>query len=393
MEHPLTYLAPRATWFGQRQMQSIDFALKEQLSIPSGAVLLAVDQAIADSEAIVSMLETLRKASFQPTVRTDFGPELQSTQVDNAAETAREIQAVAVIGIGGGSVLDAAKMISLLVTNPGESTDWFGEVVPPTKPAPLVLAPTTVGTGAEVSRISMISHDGEKRIASSITFVPDLAILDEDLVVSLPKSVVASTAMDAVAHSVESIMSSTSNQLTEEAATRAIRLVMENVETAQQGDTQARGQLLYAAHLGGLALNSGVVLGHSLAYAINHEKPLPHGTTSGLALPYTIAYNQRLDSRKAHLIASEILGEDTSDLRAAAEKILQLLRTLGQPSTLNEAGVPLDVEDSMATRAVELYPRPTNPEPMESARVARLVKAMRDGDLDAAFGLYSEESN
>src|SRR5699024_2146272 len=105
-----------------------------------------------------------------------------------------------------------------------------------------------------------------------------------ELVAFLPAPVVASTALDALAHAAEALMSTTANPLTEGQSAQAIELVVTNIQQAYEGDRAARGRLLRAAYHAGLALNSGVVLGHSLGYAINHEKPLPHGTTTGLAL-------------------------------------------------------------------------------------------------------------
>ncbi|QVQ52302.1 iron-containing alcohol dehydrogenase [Spiractinospora alimapuensis] len=364
-------------------------AVPHGLTRPGGAgsVLLAVDRVLVDHPSVRLLVEEFRALGVVPEVVSDFGPELTSDQVDSAAWVARARGVGAVVGVGGGSVLDAAKMIALLVTNDGTSSDWFGAVEPPHRPPELVLVPTTVGTGAEVTRVSMITDGGEKRIAASAAFVPDLVVLDERLVADLPAPVVASTGLDALAHASESILASSSTPLTEVHAETAIRLVTGNLDAAYGGDRDATGRLLVAAYHAGLALNAGVVLGHSLGYAVNHERPLPHGTTTGLALPYTIAYNHRVEERRATLLASALVGEPTRDLRAAAEEVLALVRRVGQPGSLNEAGVPAGVEDAMARRTVELYPRPTNPEPMNLERVRALLTTMRDGDLEGAFAV------
>lgn len=391
---PASFLAPTATWAGRGSLTSLADGLLAARAGALGSVLVAVDRALLEHASLRETLDQLRSSGVETLeVVSDFGPELTSEQVDAAARRAREIGATAVVGIGGGSVLDAAKMIALLATNEGTSADWFG-VVEPTTPRPvLALVPTTVGTGAEVTRISMITDGGEKRIASSRSFVPDLVVLDADLVAGLPPHVVAATGLDALAHAAESVMSTSSTPITEHNALGAISIVMADLAAAYGGDADATGRLLVAAYLAGLALNSGVVLGHSLGYAINHEKPMAHGTTTGLALPYTLAYNQHLEPRKRALLASALTGGRTQDLREAATDVVGLIRTIEQPASLDEAGLPPGVEDEMARRTVDLYPRPTNPEPMDTARVRLLLDAMRAGDLDRAFAVTARKDH
>ena len=389
---PLAYLAPTATWFGPSTAGRVHEGLGLFGGLDGGPVLVAVDKILVQVGAVDDVLEGLRGAGFEPIVVTDFGPELLDSQVDAAAAAYREGGAKAVIGVGGGSVLDAAKMIALLGTNSGISADWFGVTAPPVPRCPLVLIPTTVGTGAEVTRISMIFSGGEKRIASSVAFVPDLAVLDETLVESLPGPVVASTAADALAHAAEALLSKASNPLTEAASEQAMELVVSQLVPAVEGDVEARGALLRAAYFAGLALNSGVVMGHSLGYAINHEKPLPHGITTGLALPYTLAYNQHVEERKARAIARILTSGASDDYREGVRAVDALFRSVGLPMSLDEAGLPQGVEDEMARRTVDLYPRPTNPEPMDIPRVRALLGAMRTGDLEAAFAATEKEN-
>lgn len=387
---PTAFLSPAVTWMGHRSAESLGQGLADVLSVPRGPVLVAVDAAVAGGDLLNQTLGSLRDGGYEPIVLTNFGPELLSEQVDAAADQARQSGVNAVVGIGGGSVLDAAKMIALLARNGGSSKDWLGVMEPPSR-APLVLVPTTIGTGAEVTRIAMITFNGEKRVASSRTFVPDLVVLDTSFVATLPPSVKGSTGMDALAHATESLMSSASSPMTELHAYEAIQIIVADLPAAYDGDLDATGRVLFAAYLAGLALNAGVVLGHSLAYAINHEKPLPHGTTCAVALPYCIAYNQRLDPRRAAALARALTGGESDDLRVAAARVMDLARRVGQPTNLDEAGVPAGREGDMATRTVNLYPRPTNPELMDRDRVRRLLDAMREGNLERAFSVTGSD--
>lgn len=354
------------------------------LPAAAGRILVAVDAAVADTAAFRSVLASLDSAGFVPVVVSEFGPELTAEQVDRAAARARASDIVAVLGVGGGSVLDAAKMIALLAVNTGECSDWLGAVEPHSC-APLVLVPTTIGTGAEATRIAMVTSGGEKRAVSSTRLLPDLAVLDPALVASLPPAVKGSTGMDTLAHAVESLLSSASSSLTELHAYEAIRIITADLPAAYDGDGEAAGRVLHAAYHGGLALNAGAVLGHSLAYAINHEQPLPHGTTCALALPYCLAYNQNLDPGRAKRLALALTSGESDRLWDAAERVVALAVRVGQPTSLDEVGIPVGREEEMAARTVDLYPRPTNPEPIDRTRVGRLLGAMRSGDLAQAF--------
>lgn len=383
---PAAFLSPRVTWQGHRSAASLGEGLEGVLRVSAGPVLLAVDAFVAGSGMLDGALESLKVAGYDPLVVTDFGPELLAEQVDAAAEQARAAGVKAVIGVGGGSVLDAAKMISLLVTNDGTSKDWI-DVKDPAPRSPLVLIPTTIGTGAEATRISMITFDGEKRVAANPALIPDLVVLDPLFVATLPPAVKGSTGMDALAHAAESLMSLASSPMTELPALEAIRIIISDLPAAYDGDLEATGRVLWAAYLAGLALNAGVVLGHSLGYAINHEKPLPHGTTCAVALPYCIAYNQNLDRNRAAALARALTAGESEDLRVAAAHVKDLARRVGQPTDLDEAGVPSGREAAMAARTVDVYPRPTNPEPMDRVRVRMLLDAMREGDLERAFAV------
>lgn len=257
---PSEFLSPACTWSGASALTALADGLASTGVPAQSSVLVAIDAALVTNKLVEETLDALRTAGFEPTVRSDFGPELTAEQVDAAASTARDAGVRAVVGIGGGSVLDAAKMVAILATNEGSSATWFG-VVEPTVPRPaLVLVPTTTGTGAEVTRISMITERGVKHITSSRSFVPDLVVLDQDLVASLPPHVKASTGLDVLAHAAESVLSTNSTALTEGNAIEAIRVATAELTAAYDGDADATGRMLVAAYLAGLALNAGVVL-------------------------------------------------------------------------------------------------------------------------------------
>ncbi len=199
-------LAPRQLLTGPGSSHAIGAALRTW-GVPVGVVLVVADRVVAAAGLIDSVLEGLNEAGFRTVVQAEVAGEPTSEVVDRAAAVARTHEVVAVVGVGGGSAMDAAKMAALLCTNDGTTADWLGSVTPSQSVAPLALVPTTTGTGSEATRISMVTVDGVKRVVSCPQLVPLVAALDDDLVADLPAAVVASTGMDALAHAVESMLS------------------------------------------------------------------------------------------------------------------------------------------------------------------------------------------
>lgn len=390
LDAPAQFLTPSALFSGRGSSGKVSSILSGHLQIPAGSqVVVAADDAVLKAGLLQDMLKDLRIGGFEVTLTSGFGAEPSSETVDAAAATAREANARVIIGAGGGSVLDSSKILSLLMRNEGKAAEWLGVVDPPNGVAPMVLIPTTCGTGSEATRIAMVTVDGTKRVSSCTSYVPAVAVLDPDLVASLPQGVVASTGMDALAHAVESVMSTSASPMSVHHAMRAIALLVENLERAAEGDAEARANCLWASHLAGQALNAGVALGHSLAYCVAHEAPMPHGTSCALTLPYCIAYNQTIEHERGRALALAITDGASEEMTVAAQHVMDLAARLGLPITLDDAGIPADAEAAMARLCVREYPRATNPEPLDEAKLTELLKAMRTGDLQAAFSVTS----
>lgn len=386
------FLAPALIRAGRGAAADAAEILGQSFGIRSGCVLLAVDDVLLANGLAQPVSEALATAGYTVVVSSGFGSEPSSEVVDEHAERARSAGAQAVIGLGGGSVLDSSKLLALLLRNEGHTRDWLGAVAPEHGVVPLLLIPTTCGTGSEATRIAMVTVDGAKRASSCASYVPAAVIIDPDLVSSLPAPVVAATTMDALAHAVESLMSSARSPMSAHHALRAIDVLIENIEAATTGDRDALSQCLWGSHLAGQALNAGVVVGHSLAYCLAYEHPMPHGTSCALALPYCIAYNQTLDVTTRRALASALTGGASDDLRVAASRVFDLARRLGLPTTLDDVSIEAGAEARIAARVVAEYPRPTNPEPLDPRRLESLLNAMRVGDLDMAFTVTAPSS-
>jgi alcohol dehydrogenase class IV len=354
-------------------------------SAPPGEVLVVADRVVHEQGLTTALLEGLAAAGYQPRLFAEIAGEPDLAMVERAVAAADPTGTVAVVGVGGGSALDTAKLAAYLGANGGPLSRLSGPV--PSLPGfPLLaMVPTTVGTGAEATRVAMVHVAGAKRAVLCRQFVPAIAVLDPDLVAGLPAPVVAATALDALSHAVESMLSTTSNTLTWTFSGEAARRVFARLPAAFAGDTSARGDLLYASFLAGVSLNAGVVLGHSLSYVLAARHDLPHGVGCALALPYCLAYNQQVDPQRASELAGSALGAPGATLRDLAEAAQALSLEVGIRA--EHVGVDFGVEEAaaLAERVVTDYPRPTNPVPLERARLTTLLTHLRAGDLPGAW--------
>jgi len=377
------FISPATIVSGRGSSAGLANVLEKRLRLPSGAdVFLAVDDVVHELGALAPMLTSVEAAGYRVTLVGGFGAEPDDAVVNGAAEVARRTGADVVIGVGGGSVMDAAKLIALLVRNDGEASDWVGLVDPPAGIAPLVLVPTTCGTGSEATRAAMVTIGGSKRICASAMFVPDAVVLDPSLIDGLPGHIVAATGMDALSHAVEAMLSTDRSPMSVHHARQAISLLIENLESAVARDADARAACLWAAHLSGQALNAGVLVGHSIAYCLAHEVHRPHGVLSGLAMPYVIAFNARgVPDECARALAEALTGGATDDLSAAAASVMDLLGRLGLPRTLDDLQVEPGAEQRLADQCVREYPRRNNPVAMTGESMRSVFETMRTGDL------------
>lgn len=379
------YLAPRQVVAGPGTSAQTAKELRTW-GIDVARVMVVADRVVADAGLLDGVVVGLKELGVRYEVFDQIAGEPTDEIVDRAVGLARGLDATCVIGVGGGSALDAAKIVALLVTNSGTVADWLGPIEPPVPVAPLALVPTTTGTGSEATRIAMVTVAGVKKVVSCAQFVPLVAVLDQQLVSNLPPAVVASTGMDAVAHAVESMLSTNRSAFSLGAASHAVEILMSALGPAVlEDDIEARGRLLYAAHLSGLALNAGVVLGHSLAYVIARHAPMPHGVSCSLALPYCLAYNRSVDESLAAHISLLVTDGASRELSAAAEAVDTLAGRLGLPQSLSAVGIATDELSAMAAETVQDYPRPNNPVPMTESGLAGLFAHMHAGDLRSAW--------
>lgn len=282
-----------------------------------------------------------------------------------AVETGRAAGASGVVGFGGGSSLDVAKLAALLIGS-GENLDEAWGVGNAKGPRlPLVLVPTTAGTGSEVTPVSIITvGEEEKRGVSSPVILPDIAVLDPALTLGLPPTITAATGIDAMVHAIEAYASKSANNnpLSKMLAREALRLLGANIETAvvDGKNMEARAAMLLGSMLAGQAFaNSPVAAVHALAYPIGGTFHVPHGLSNALVLPHVLRFNM---PEAAHLYAEIacdafplLSREEGAQGRCAAfiEELAALSKRVGLQTRLRDVGIGEEHLPKMAADAMK----------------------------------------
>lgn len=313
------------------------------------------DAAIASLESVGASVAIFDSVEADPSLAT----------VMKAVEAGRSAGATGVAGFGGGSSLDVAKVAALLLGS-GEDIDGAWGVGQAKGPRlPLVLVPTTAGTGSEVTPVSIITvGEEEKRGVSSAIILPDIAVLDPELTLGLPPAITAATGVDAMVHAIEAYASKNANNnpLSKMLARQALQLIGANIEKAvlDGKDVEARGAMLLGSMLAGQAFaNSPVAAVHALAYPIGGTFHVPHGLSNALVLPHVLRFNA---PDAAHLYAEiapdafpRLAREEGVQGRCAAfiEELAALSKRLGLQPRLRDVGIGEEHLEKMAADAMK----------------------------------------
>ena len=343
-----------------------------------GSVLLVADRAVLDLGLHRRAAAALREDGFSvllaPGVDGEPTPDSVGLLLPEAGA-----RVAAVLAIGGGSALDAAKLVSATLANPLDLTTGITPAAGLDPGPPMVGVPTTAGTGAEATAVAMLWHGGGKRMFVHPHLVPRAVLLDPELLLGLPPSVTASGGFDAIGHAVESLLSTFQTPVTAAAAREALSLLSWSLPAAyEHGDLESRYGTSLGAYQAGLALNASVVLGHSLAYAIASRTGLPHGVTVAMALPYCLAHARPVCEEQIAAMAEIVCGRGDAEL--FVRWIVDQGHRMAIPTSLKELGVPPDALPAMAADCVDNYPRPNHPVPIDRAGVLALLERMHSGE-------------
>lgn len=360
--------------------------------------LVVTGKGAIESGRVKVIEEKLEEIGIDYVVYGNVKPEPTVSQAEELAKYVNEIvespnKIDFIIGFGGGSSLDMAKVASLASINPKPIKQYLGIEKVPRRGLPLILIPTTAGSGSEVSKsiVLVVEDEDIKDAIVSEKVVADVAIVDPYLTMTMSPRLTAITGVDALSHAIEAYMSLGANAFTNPLALEAISLISANLRRAYSngGDVEARRAMSEAATLAGVAFsNAGNCAGHAAAYAFAVKYGVPHGVACGISLPYVMKFNMlAIPERLANVAVAMGIRSEGLSVRELAQlasaEVIDLLMDLDLPTTLEEVGVPeediVKLSEKMLkiTRLLELNPRRVG---FEEAR--KIFDIMWRGDLE-----------
>ena len=325
-------------------------------------VFFVTDAGILDLGLAQAALDSFSEAGIETVVFSDVQADPPEATILSAVETARRAGCDGVASVGGGSSLDTAKLVAVLLSGEQPIADIYGVGKVKGGRMPLVLAPTTAGTGSEVTPIAIVTTgEAEKKGVVSPQLLPDWAILDAELTVGLPAHVTAATGIDAMVHAIEAFTSvHKKNPVSDCLAREALALLGANIRTAcfDPENRQARGDMLLGSLLAGMAFaNAPVAAVHALAYPLGGHFHVLHGLSNALVLPHVLDFN--MPEARAHyavlgpIVFPELAGRTEAEAaNGLVEGFRKLGPELGMKTRLRDVGVshnnlPKLAEDAM----------------------------------------------
>ena len=339
---------------------SIASIAKEVTSLKCSRVLIVTDQGVKKAGLVQLAQNAL--GDFCVGVYDKVGQDSNLDTVDEATELARELKADCIVSVGGGSAMDTGKAVCVTLKNGGKANDHITFMRLTERQTPHICIPTTSGTGSEVTNAAVIKSkmSGRKVFILDPYIVPDVAILDPCFTVTLPASLTAQTAMDAMTHAIESLTGVMPHNFSDGNSMHAIRLIKENLPKAIANgrDEDARSKLQTAATMAGWAINmTQTALVHAMAHTLGALYDIPHGMACGILLPKVMRFNVDHATIKLAMVA-EALGvkadgmSDRDAALAAADDIEKLMKAVTHPTRLRDVGVPENEFDKAAFHAM-----------------------------------------
>jgi len=385
-------------WFAIPKIVFGDDALLELEQLKGKKALIITDRVINELGHAEKVSNLLCENQWETAIWDGAVPDPKVSTVKEAANALTRVGADWIIAVGGGSVIDTAKAAWVLYERPDVKLDAltpFDELGLRAK-ARLICIPTTTGTGSEATKAIVIRDDetGRKFATINPELTPDIAILDPEFVVGLPKELTAYTGMDALTHAVEGYVSVWKNDFSDGSSLQAVKMVFEWLPKSIEdlSDLEAREKMLVAACLAGMSFgNSQAALAHSLGHSMGSVLRTHHGLSVGMALPYTIEFNCT-ESEETAAQYSELAGllgiKEKDNVKTSmkfAVAIRELMTKVGSPTSFKEAGVKKKDFDDGLEKLVEFAMMDSsltmNPRNTDSNEIRKLYKYMFEGKV------------
>lgn len=381
------FTIPRDLYFGE---DAVDY-LKNAKG--SKAIIVIGSERLIKDGTVPKVKENLKEANIETRVFCGVENDPSVATVRKGVEMMNEFNPDLIIGIGGGSPIDAAKAMWIFYEHP-EFT--FEEAAKPfnlpelRQKAKFIAIPTTSGTATEVTSFSVITDNetGVKYPIADYNITPDIAIVDTNLVQTMPKSLVANTGMDALTHAIEAYVSNARNPITDALAMKSIEMVVANLYDSFEGKSQARKDMHIAQNLAGMAFSNAILgIVHSMAHKTGKIFDIPHGLANAIYLPAAIQFNAKTAKYAYADIARRLglVGNTEDELVESLVKLVKDLRNkMGMANSLKEFGISEEMFrenlDSIAETSVADPCTGTNPREISVEEMKNLFEAVYYGE-------------
>lgn len=394
MTHFGTIRSPRELIVGSGQRRALGLMAKR---IGQRALVITDERLAADPD-FLAMVSDLENHGLRVQIDSGTLPDVPAETTVVAADAAREFAPDVVIGVGGGSCLDMAKCVALLLAHGGQPQDYYGELQVPGPIVPLIAIPTTAGTGSEVTPVAVLS-DSQRKLKIGISsphLIPLAAICDPDLTLTCPPGLTAIAGADALTHAIEAFTAARreltteltqervfigKNALSDQFALKAISLLWEGLEAAYTNgkDLSARTKVMQGATFAGLAFGvAGTAAAHAIQYPVGALTHTAHGAGVACLLPWVMEWNRPAIGEELAQIATAMGLADADEVIPA---IAGLFARIGIPSTLATLGLAEDRLDWVAEQSCGIARLiQNNPRPLDQSDMRRLLDAAFSGD-------------
>jgi len=373
---------PTAVRFGNGRISELPAIARE---LGSSRPLVVTDAGLKDLYPVQRALEVLRGGGLDAALFHGVRPNPTGTNVADGVDALRSGGHDLVVAIGGGSALDAAKAIALMAgqTIPMWDLEDIGDNwkrADTSRLVPVIAVPTTAGTGSELGRSSVITHEAGTRkvIVFHPRMMPNVVVMDPELTVGLPAPITAATGMDALSHALEAYCAPSFHPMAEGVALNAVRLIKQwlPLATLDGSNLEARGQMLVASGMGCLALQKGLGAMHALAHPLGALHDAHHGLLNAVLMPYVLEFNAPAITDKLNFLA-RFLDLPNPTAAGVIEWIHELRETLALPNSLAGMGVR-DIDIDTVARMGTVDPcAGGNPVPLDQAGLKTILLAAR----------------
>ena len=350
-------------------------------------VLVVTDNALMKAQVATKVTQLLEEAGVDFEVYDKIKPNPTIENVQEGVAACKAAGADILVAIGGGSAIDTSKAIAIIMTNPEFADVRSLEGASPTKhkALPIIAVSTTSGTAAEVT-INYVITDTERHrkfVCADPHDIPVVAIVDADMVASMPPKLCASTGMDALVHAIEGYITKGAWELTDMMHITAIEIIAKNLRTSVKGDKTARGNMALGQYIAGMGFsNVGLGIDHSMAHPLSAVYDIPHGMACAILLAPVLKYNAPATGERYRAIAAAMGVSGTADMtqaeyqQAAIDAVQKLADDVGIPRRLSELGVKQEDIPFLAQSAMADACTPGNPREVTQAAIEEIYRSI-----------------